>query len=265
MNSVRGGVSEARSSAARLESALRDVSDTPLIGAAIGGLASTAGRFEAELGDLTSQFGDFEGDLEQLRQDFQDGLAAASTARERYMSRWLAQPHDSCWPPTDPERDPVVTVERVQHTRPADFADATAVPESVLNCGPALPSAAPVVAAQTQVAPVPTSEPGLSQPSGRIAFSSDRDGNWEIYAINVDGSGLTRLTDQHGEDSSPRWSPDGQRILFQSDRDGNHEIFLMNADGSAVVRLTDDNKDLAPQWSPDGPRIAFTSTPIKCM
>ena len=107
-STVKGGVSEAQSSAARLESALRDASDTPIIGGAIGGLASTAGRFETKLGDLTSLLGDFESDLDQLRTQFQNGLTSASTTREGYMSRWLAQPHDPQWPPTDPERVPAV-------------------------------------------------------------------------------------------------------------------------------------------------------------
>src|SRR5436190_6391818 len=45
--------------------------------------------------------------------------------------------------------------------------------------------------------------------SGKIAFQSYRDGNWEIYAMNADGSGQTRLTSNSAGDTQPAWSPDG--------------------------------------------------------
>ena len=66
----------------------------------------------------------------------------------------------------------------------------------------------------------------------RIVFSSNRDGNFEIYDMNVDGSGQTRLTDNPARDWYPSWSPDGEKIVFDSDRDGNFKIYVMNADGS---------------------------------
>ena len=95
---------------------------------------------------------------------------------------------------------------------------------------------------------------------GRIAFDSDRDGNFEVYVMNTDGSGLTRLTSNPAGDGSPAWSPDGTRIAFVSDRDGNFEVYVMNADGSGLTRLTDDPaSDDSPAWSPDGSRIAFHS------
>src|SRR5258705_1010266 len=94
--------------------------------------------------------------------------------------------------------------------------------------------------------------------SGRIAFVSDRDGNNEIYVMNADGSGVTRLTDTPAADGDPAWSPDGTRLAFTSTRDGNSEIYVMNADGSGVTRLTSDpNRDGHPAWC--GTRIAFQS------
>jgi Tol biopolymer transport system component len=96
---------------------------------------------------------------------------------------------------------------------------------------------------------------------GRIVFTSARDGNDEIYVMNADGSGQTRLTTNAASDAHPAWSPDGTRIAFTSNRDGDEEIWVMNADGSSPVQITShpaaDNK---PTWSPDGARIAFTST-----
>ncbi|HEY9402666.1 MAG TPA: Calx-beta domain-containing protein [Pyrinomonadaceae bacterium] len=95
---------------------------------------------------------------------------------------------------------------------------------------------------------------------GRIAFASDRDGNFEIYVMSADGGGLTRITDNAADDLSPVWSADGNRLAFVSYRDGNAEIYAINSDGSNLARLTDNPADdLDPAWSPDGARIAFTS------
>jgi Tol biopolymer transport system component len=96
--------------------------------------------------------------------------------------------------------------------------------------------------------------------SGRIAFTSNRNGNYEIYVTNADGSGLTNLTNNVADDGSPAWSPDGKQIAFSSNRDGNYEIYVMHTDGSGVTRLTNDEADyVRPEWSPDGRQIAFSS------
>lgn len=100
----------------------------------------------------------------------------------------------------------------------------------------------------------------ISRTDSQIAFSSNRDGDWELYVMNADGSGQTRLTFDEGLDDSPSWSPDGRRIAFTSRRDGNSEIYVMDADGSSQRRLTfQDGSDWHPRWSPLGDQIAFTS------
>jgi len=94
----------------------------------------------------------------------------------------------------------------------------------------------------------------------RIAFRSDRDGNWEIHVIGADGSNPVNLTNNPAYDYDPAWSADGTRIAFMSVRDGNAEIYVVDADGSNPVRLTDNPAyDGYAAWSPDGTRIAFTS------
>lgn len=98
----------------------------------------------------------------------------------------------------------------------------------------------------------------------KIVFTSDRDGNNEIYVINADGSDpqKSQLTSNNADNQNPAWSPDGTRIAFTSDRDGNKEIYVMNADGSdpQIPRLTNNKAvDQSPAWSPDGTRIAFSS------
>jgi len=111
----------------------------------------------------------------------------------------------------------------------------------------------------TTMPPTHTPLPPLSGGGGGlIAFVSDRDGNFEIYVMNADGSDPRRLTDHPFSDTSPAWSPDGTQIAFVSSRARNRDIYIMNFDGSNLRQLTDQPADeLNPVWSPDGTRIGF--------
>lgn len=103
-------------------------------------------------------------------------------------------------------------------------------------------------------------EPRLSPDATRIVFTSKRSGNYDLWLINVDGSGLRQLTNDPATDSAPAWSPDGTQIAFASSRGGNSDVYVMKADGSAVSRLTTNaDYDGEPAWSPDGTLIAFIS------
>ena len=94
----------------------------------------------------------------------------------------------------------------------------------------------------------------------RIAFTSNRDDNFEIYAMNADGTNQKRLTNNAAGDVEPAFSPDGSKIAFTSNRDGNSEIYVMNADGTNQKRLTNNAaSDNSPAWSPDGKKIVFSS------
>ena len=117
----------------------------------------------------------------------------------------------------------------------------------------------------------------------QIAFSSERDGNFEIYMMDADGKNQRRLTNNDFPDTNPSWSPDGKRIIFVSERNKNiaaeegpvmigggiiigdmrkrPQIYVMDADGKNQHRLSNEFfAEWHPSWSPDGKRIVFTSS-----
>ena len=90
--------------------------------------------------------------------------------------------------------------------------------------------------------------PAWSPDGSRIAFTSNRDGNPEIYVMNRDGSGLRRMTNNPSIDVTPTWSPNGNQIAWVSDRTGSPKIYVMNADGTGQRLLISDYSD-RPTWS----------------
>jgi Tol biopolymer transport system component len=81
--------------------------------------------------------------------------------------------------------------------------------------------------------------PRWSPNGGQITFHSDRDGNWEIYVINSDGSWLRRVTLNPTTDMNPVWSPDGLRIAFRSDRGGQWGVWATSGVGGGATKLFD--------------------------
>ena len=94
-------------------------------------------------------------------------------------------------------------------------------------------------------------EPDWSPDGSKVAFSTQRDCNWEIYTMYADGSNQLRLINNAASDRRPSWSADGTQIAFGSSRDGHWEIYVMSADGSNQKRLTSTPFDSrGPSWSP---------------
>jgi TolB protein len=136
------------------------------------------------------------------------------------------------------------------------------------GCSPsANPSGAPASAASTGPSPSttvgarisPSQSPRASDTtidlatlSGRIVFDNFQD----VWSINADGTGLTRLTQSSWPEFDATWSSDGTRIAYRSEPKGDQEIWLMNADGSEPHQLA---RGLSPAWSPDGTKIAYAS------
>lgn len=92
--------------------------------------------------------------------------------------------------------------------------------------------------------------PAWSPDGTRIAFMSSRDGNSEVYVVNVDGTNVRRLTNHPAQDVTPTWSPAGNQIAFTSDRSGSPQIYLVDADGLNLRRLTSESYADRPTWAP---------------
>jgi len=104
----------------------------------------------------------------------------------------------------------------------------------------------------SEVAVQLTHDPADTAPAvsgGQIAFMSRREGNWELYAINLDGTGLRRLTDDPAQDGLPTWSPDSRTLAFVSDRGGTWAVWAMRPDGSTLRKLFDLDGSLGPDWN----------------
>ena len=103
-------------------------------------------------------------------------------------------------------------------------------------------------------------DPAWSPDGKRIAFSSDREGLFDIYLMDADGGNVSRLTTEGGN-RWPTWSPDGGRIAYTHMVADTSRIHVVNVDGSGVANLSGvHHRDLAPAWSPDGGSIAFSGS-----
>jgi hypothetical protein len=108
----------------------------------------------------------------------------------------------------------------------------------------------------------PAWSPNCTEPTKacRIAFTSHRSGDSEIWTVDVEGRNLRNITQHPAWDYWPAWSPDGEAIAFISERDGDPELFIQGIDDQLATQLTFNSEaDRLPDWSPDGSRIAFAA------
>lgn len=105
--------------------------------------------------------------------------------------------------------------------------------------------------------------PSISPDGTRLAYSSRRNGRWDLYVLDLTSGTEEQLTDTPEYESSPTWAPDSLWIAYERYADENLDIYLLSLTdpNSAPIQLTDDpGVDCSPSWSPRGREIAFMST-----
>ncbi len=102
-------------------------------------------------------------------------------------------------------------------------------------------------------------DPAWAPGGEKMAWSSVRDFNAELYMGNSDSSDQKRLTNDGGSDTMMAWSPDGTRLVFISDREGQQDVYVLDIASGDLTRLTDSLWDFQPVWSLDGSQILFVS------
>ena len=116
---------------------------------------------------------------------------------------------------------------------------------------------------ETQLTDTPDawdSTPSFAADGNSVLFESNRDGDFDVYRLELETMQIVQLTDEEGTDAEAKESPDGRQVAFASGRDGGFDIYVMDADGGSVRRLTEnDTVDRCPHWSPDGRQISFYS------
>jgi TolB protein len=97
-------------------------------------------------------------------------------------------------------------------------------------------------------------------PNNWVVFETNRNGNWDLYAIDLWTAEEYQLTTHQADDINPSWSPDGQKIAFQSMREGRWMIYEFDMNTGEVTRLSDGTTiDVEPAYSFGGEMIAFRS------
>lgn len=100
----------------------------------------------------------------------------------------------------------------------------------------------------------------LAAQGGRRRYQWDFDPHMDIYSVNLDGTGMKRLTDAPGYDAEGSYSSDGKQIVFTSSRDGDPDLYIMDADGTNIRQITNkDGYDGGPFFSPDNQWVIFRS------
>jgi Tol biopolymer transport system component len=103
-------------------------------------------------------------------------------------------------------------------------------------------------------------QPTYSPDGKQILFSSNRNGNLDLWVMDVANGALRQITDDRAQDWDPAFTPDGQHILWDSDRSGHLEVWIANADGSGARQVTQDGVDAEnPNATPDGKWIVYWS------
>ncbi len=94
---------------------------------------------------------------------------------------------------------------------------------------------------------------------GQVLWESNRDGNWDLYTMNADGTGARPLTNGPEDDTEGHFSPDGKSIVFTKTVQSTVAVWIMDSDGGNARKLFDNGSD--PRWRKDGRALQFRRRP----
>lgn len=98
-------------------------------------------------------------------------------------------------------------------------------------------------------------------PNQYVVFESTRDGNWELYMLDMESGREYRLTDNSGDDVNPNWSPDGSKLLFESNRDGLWQLYELNLSTRTLNQVTDGSIDVFNgKYAPTNDKISYLAS-----
>lgn len=155
MGEIRSAVSDASSEVGRLANAMRNASDTPIIGGSLRSLAGNVGGAEDALSSLAAGIGGAQQELNSIAERFATSVANATGALDGYMAQWMDTPHDATWPPADPARRPV----QVAAQPTANIPTAQPVALAPTPVPAAAPTAIPAATPTFMPNPTPTQSP----------------------------------------------------------------------------------------------------------
>ncbi|HJR81427.1 MAG TPA: DUF5050 domain-containing protein, partial [Anaerolineales bacterium] len=172
------------------------------------------------------------------------------------------QENQDCPRPLDPDSDDDGITDG-RDLDPCNPANPSLTATALAGAPTQAPAASPTVAQATAIPTSPaaaTLTPAPPALQGTMLFASNRDGNSEIYSLNLSNQSIARLTNNAAQDMQAALAPDSVRVAYVTNQDGNNEIYLSGLDGRVPLNLTSHSADdQQPTWSPDGNWIAFTT------
>ncbi len=110
-------------------------------------------------------------------------------------------------------------------------------------------------------------DPAVSPDGKKMAFASNRTGDFQIYIVTFGEAGVVQLTQSGKDDRNPHWSPDGTKIIFESKRTGRGDLYETAADGSSGYLQLTDRPDIEayPVYAPKGEGLLFATAPYKAL
>jgi len=103
-------------------------------------------------------------------------------------------------------------------------------------------------------------QPVVAKDGKSVMFSSNRNGNLDLWSLDLESQQLVQITDDKAHDWDPAYTPDGEHVIWSSNRSGNMEVWMANLNGSQAHQVTHDGEDAEnPTMTADGQWVVYSS------